>query len=312
MAVNTKVINRRIKSVSNTKKITKAMELVAASKMRKAVASVLATRPYSTMAWDMVSELGGAQLEEGAHPLVKERPDTKRSLAILITSHRGLCGGFNAQILKIANEFAEKRGAENIDFVAVGRRGESWLGRRKQSITGTFPGMIEEPSIGSVRPVAKMAIQGFLDQTYDEVVLLYTDYISAVAQKPRSKVLLPLRRDSDLGEAGTPEPPSQRSEDPSVSSRKPEGLSGTQEYLFEPDPQTVLDRLLPRIVETQIYQALLESTASEHSARMIAMRSATDSASDMLDDLKFTFNQARQASITQEIAEISAGRAALE
>lgn len=302
MAVNTKVINRRIKSITNTKKITKAMELVAASKMRKAVAAVLATRPYATMAWDMVSELGGTQVDEREHPLVKEREEVKRSLAILVTSHRGLCGGFNAQMLKVAQNYTKERGGERIDFIAVGRRGESWLGRRSLSILGTFPGMIEEPGIGRVRPVAKMAIEGFTDGTYDEVVLLYTDYVSAVKQIPRSKVLLPLKRDSELGEAGPP------TEDSEADGKR----AGTQEYLFEPDPQTVLDKLLPRIVETQIYQALLESSASEHSARMMAMRNATESATEMLDDLKFTFNQARQASITQEIAEISAGRAALE
>lgn len=303
MAVNTKVINRRIKSITNTKKITKAMELVAASKMRKAVSSVLATRPYSTMAWEMVSELQGAKVsEEMTHPLLEDRKEVKKVLAVLVTSHRGLCGGFNAQILKVAQEYVEKRGRDNIDFVAIGKRGESWLGRRHLNTTATFPGLIEEPNVGGVRPLAKMAVEGFLNKDYDEVALLYTDFVSAVNQKPREKVLLPLKRDSDLGEAKKPT---------ETEAAEKEHLTEDQ-YLFEPDPQTVLDKLLPRIVETQLYQALLESSASEHSARMMAMRNATESATEMLDDLKFTFNQARQASITQEIAEISAGRAALE
>ena len=266
--------------------------------MRKAVAAVLATRPYSTMAWNMVSEIEGARVDDAVHPLLKERPEVNRVLAILITSHRGLCGGFNAQMLKTASEYIQKRGRDQIDFMVAGKRGETWVARQKLPINGSFPGMIEEPSIGVVRPLAQMAVEGFLDKTYDEVVILYTDYISAVSQMPREKVLLPLRRDHELGEAQV--------------EKKPEAGLSDDQYLFEPDPQTVLDKLLPRIVETQLYQALLESSASEHSARMLAMRSATDNASDMLDDLKFTFNQARQAGITQEIAEISAGRAALE
>ena len=301
MPVNTKVINRRIKSVTNTKKITKAMELVAASKMRKAVAAVLASRPYSLMAWDMVRELKGVRVDELEHPLVRERSEINRVLAILITSHRGLCGGFNSQILKVAGEYAESSEKDKIDFITIGKRGEIWTRRQKLPFVASFPGMIEEPSIGSVRPLAKMATEGFLEKKYDQVVLIFTDYISALAQEARYKVLLPLRRDSELGKASSKDGPAEETKQ-----------LAEDEYIFEPDPKTVLDKLLPRIVETQIYQALLESTASEHSARMIAMRSASDSASDMLDDLKFTFNQARQAGITQEIAEIAAGTAALE
>ena len=305
MAVNTKVIKRRITSVANTKKITKAMELVAASKMRKAVASVLASRPYATMAWKMVDDLEGVTIDERPHPLVTPRTDVKRVLAILVTSHRGLCGGFNAQVLKTADALRKGR-TDMLDIVAVGRRGETWAGRGGLPVVATFPGLVEEPSVGAVRPLAKMATEGFLDGTWDEVMLVYTDFISAISQKPRAKILLPLRRDDLLGEAGAPG----SNVKSQTSNVKSEPQSGS-DYLFEPDPQTVLDRLLPRIVETQLYQAMLESTASEHSARMLAMRSATDNASEMIDDLKFTFNQARQAGITQEIAEIAAGAAAL-
>lgn len=299
MGVNTKVIKRRIKSVANTKKITKAMELVAASKMRKAVASVLASRPYAQMAWEMVDELREVEVNEKTHPLVQERTEVKRTLAILVTSHRGLCGGFNAQVMKMAAKLRDTREG-TLDLVAIGKRGEGWSSRNGIPVVATFPGLAEEPSAGAVRPLAKMATEGFLDGTWDEVILVYTDFISAIAQQARQKTLLPLRRDSELGDVG--------------QSKETEGAEpklGHDQYLFEPDPQTVLDRLLPRIVETQLYQAMLESSASEHSARMLAMRSATDNANDMLDELKFTFNQARQASITQEIAEIAAGAAAL-
>lgn len=301
MAVNTKVIKRRIASVANTKKITKAMELVAASKMRKAVSSVLASRPYATMAWKIVDDLEGITVDEQPHPLLTPRAEVKRTLAVLVTSHRGLCGGFNAQVLKAAERLKDAR-AGTLDVVAVGRRGESWSGRNGLPVVATFPGLVEEPGAGAVRPLARMATEGFLDGTWDEIVLVYTDFVSAISQKPRVKTLLPLTRDSELGDAGEPEEQADRDAAACMSNDR---------YLFEPDPATVLDRLLPRIVETQLYQAVLESSASEHSARMLAMRSASDNASEMIDDLKFTFNQARQAGITQEIAEIAAGAAAL-
>jgi len=303
MAVNTKAIKRRIKSVANTKKITKAMELVAASKMRKAVASVLASRPYATMSWRIADELHEVELNEKIHPLMRKRPEIKRTLAILITSHRGLCGGFNAQVIKVAERLRHER-AGTLDLVTAGKRGEGWAGRSGLPIIASFPGLVEEPSSGAVRPLAKLAIEGFLDGRWDEVVLVYTDFISAIAQKPRRKTLLPLQRDAKLGTVGkTNTEESRKAEEAQI----PIG-----EYLFEPDPATVLNRLLPRIVEIQLYQAVLESTASEHSARMLAMRSASDNASEMIENLKFTFNQARQAGITQEIAEIAAGAAALE
>lgn len=305
MAVNTKIIKRRIGSISNTKKITKAMELVSASKMRKAVGAVLSTRPYARAAWDVVGELAGEG--ERPHPLVRKRDEVNRTLFLLLTSHRGLCGGFNAQMLKLAREETDRRGSERADIAAVGRRGEAWASRRGMPVIASFPGLLENPSALTVRPLAKMATDGFLDGTWDEVVLLYTDYVSAVSQKPRAKVLLPLSRDDMLGEAG-PSEPKVKSQMPNVRSEPQSGA----EYLFEPDRRTVLDRLLPRIVESQILQAVLESSASEHSARMMAMRNASDNASEMLENLRFTFNQARQAGITQEIAEISAGRAALE
>lgn len=302
MALNTKAINRRIKSIVNTKKITKAMELVAASKMRKAVSSVLATRPYAAMAWSLVGRLESR--DESPHPLLRSRSRVSRSLAVLLTSDRGLCGGFNAQIQRKALEFASARPPGSIEFIAIGRRGEQFLRRRGLPVAASFGGsLIQAPSIVAVRPLARLAREGFVSGTYDEVVVLYTDFVSAVLQKPRVKTLLPLKRDSELGKVILPT----ETESQASGVRNQASL----EYLFEPSPAQVLDALLPRIFEAQLYQAILESLASEHSARMMAMRNATDSAGEMLDDLRFTFNQARQAGITQEIAEISAGTAAL-
>ena len=297
MALNTKAINRRIKSVTSTRKITKAMELVSASKMRKAVASTLATRPYAGLAWAMVDRLPKRAPGDEDHPLLTPRAEVKKTLAILFTSDRGLCGGFNAQVLKTTAEFL-KRATGEVAFATIGKRGEAWLRRKGSPIVASFGQVYADPHVTSIRPLAKLAVDGFSARKYDEVVILYTDYVSAILQKPRVKVLLPLRRDSELGEAGRGGEPVPK-------------LDAETEYLFEPDPRSVLDKLLPRIVEVQLWQALLESLASEHSARMLAMRNATDSATEMIDDLRFTFNQARQAGITQEIAEIAAGAAAL-
>ena len=297
MGVNTKAINRRIKSVVNTKKITKAMELVAASKMRKAVQAVLASRPYAQMAWSLVSRL--EQKGEEAHPLLV-KPASGRTLAILITSDRGLCGGFNAQVIRVASEFIRSRPEGSVDVIAIGRRGEAWARRRKLPLKASFGDVLAggAPPVTKVRPLARLARNGFTGGEYGEVAVIYTDFVSSILQKPRAKTLLPLTRDSELGEV--------RGHTEVHANAK-----GNEEYVFEPDARTVLDQLLPRVAEAQLYQAVLESLASEHSARMLAMKNATDAAADMIDDLRLTFNQARQAGITQEIAEISAGRAAL-
>lgn len=303
--INTKAINRRIKSVVNTKKITKAMELVAASKMRKAVAAVLSSRPYAQMAWSLVSRL--EQKGEEAHPLLK-KSESKRALAILVTSDRGLCGGFNAQVIRVANEFVRSRPEGSVDVIAIGRRGEAWARRRKLPLKASFGDVLAggAPPATKVRPLSRLARNGFTAGEYGEVAVIYTDFVSSILQKPRAKTLLPLTRDSELGEIS--------GQSSGVRAQQPDSelrALSSGEYVFEPDARTVLDQLLPRVAEAQLYQAVLESLASEHSARMLAMKNATDAAADMIDDLRLTFNQARQAGITQEIAEISAGRAAL-
>lgn len=304
MAVNAKIIKRRIKSVANTKKITKAMQLVDAAKMRKAVASVLSSRPYATLAWSLVDRLTTSVATDVAgesHPLLTERKEVRKTLAILFTSDRGLCGGFNAQVLRTTIDAIAKRPEGSIAFVAVGKRGEGWLNRRGLPVTASFQGLLQAPTAASLRPLGKLVIDQFAKGLCDEVLILYNDYVSAIVQKPRAKTLLPLKRDSELGNVGT-------SND--VIPAKA-GTQGVSDYLFEPNPQAVLDAILPRILEGQVYQAALESKASEHAARMLAMQSATDAATDMLDDLNFTYNQARQAGITREIAEIAAGTAAI-
>ena len=299
MPANTRVIKRRIKSVKNTKKITKAMELVAASKMRRAVSSVQSTRPFTHSAWATVRSLEAVS-GELSHPLLTQPDKVKNVLFILFTSDRGLCGGFNNKMIKEARNYLNDLAEEiNVTVVTVGKRGADAMRRMKKNISASFTELSNNPSFVDIRPITKMVLDGFTSGEYQKVILGYTDFDSAVSQTPNIFDLLPLKpeKPTDLGETAN---------DETVDAME------VNEYIFEPSPAIVLDSILPKVVESMIWQALLESAASEHSARMMAMRSASDSASEMIDDLTLTFNQARQASITQEIAEISSGKAALE
>ena len=307
MAVSTRLIRRRIRSIVNTRKITKAMELVAASKMRKAVAGVLATRPYANSAWRAIEEIAKVT-DPTAHPLLKRRTGSGRKLVIMFSSDRGLCGGINSRLLKAVLEFLAPLGPERVDLVTVGKKGQQALKRRGLNLVATFPNPARDPRLTEVQPIARMAIDDFIAERYDEVWLAFTDYRSILVQEPLLRRLLPIARVRELGDIG----PAQSA--PAEKSQA-EDLNLTPvdyEYVFEPSPEKVLDAMLPRLVETQIYQALLESLASEHSARMAAMRSASDSAAEMIGGLTLSLNQARQAGITMEIAEISSGKAALE
>ncbi|MBI4438029.1 ATP synthase F1 subunit gamma [Candidatus Uhrbacteria bacterium] len=292
MAVQTRAIKRRIKSVKNTRKITKAMELVAASKMRKAVNSVLASRPYSKLAWSTVTRLSG-RVEEQLHPLLRSHAQVKRVLLLLITSDRGLAGGFNVNVIRKTREEIQRLGTDvEIQTVCIGRHGSEAMRRLKMPVMASFQEITNNTKFEEVLPIGRLVMDEFSAGAFDRVLVAYTDYVSAITQKPVVLQLLPLSEGTqgeDTGEQGT-----------------------AGEFAFEPSPGEVLDAMLPRLVETMVYQAVLESAASEHSSRMLAMRSASDAAGDMIDDLSFTYNQARQAGITQEIAEISSGKAALE
>lgn len=284
MAVQTRAIKRRIKSVKNTRKITKAMELVAASKMRRAVSSVLGTRPYATLAWETVRAVGQVGLE--LHPLLKPS-EGKRILLVMFASDRGLAGGYNTNVIKKTLATIASWGPDaTIEAICIGRRAGDAMRRAGVNVIASFTDLSNHPSFVDILPVARLALQTFTKGECDQVVMSYTDFVSALVQKPAVFNLLPLV--------------------------PPTGTVGLSEFRFEPSPMAVLDRLLPRIAETMIFQALLEASASEHASRMFAMRNASEAAGDMIDGLTFTYNQARQASITQEIAEISSGKAALE
>lgn len=300
MSLGTREIKRRIKSVGNTKKITKAMELVAAVKMRKAVEAVLATRAYSNAAWEIIQDLS-AKTDPRHHILLRKRDTIKRIGVVLFASNRGLCGGFNREVVDELAVQLKKEREDNagvaIEIILMGKRGSDIMHKHGHEIIADFDKVDVAMSIAEVTVISKMVLSDFVNKKYDRVLLAYTDFKSAISQKPYVRKLLPIEReDTELGH---------------VDGTEQKEIKKDFEYTFEPSPDVVLEQMLSRLIELQIYQALLESNASEHSARMLAMRNASDAAGDMIDDLTLTFNQARQQAITSELADISAGSAAI-
>jgi len=316
---NSKEIRSRIKSINNTGKITRAMEMVSAAKMRKSTESVLKIRDYAHSAWSVLTNLARA-FEEHGEGLLEVRP-VKSVLIIVVTSNRGLCGSFNSQIMKKVreelnnpkslklNRVGEKKIESDVldkdlkvDFITIGKKGEGLVKKLGRDIIAAFPELTYLPKIEQVKPLSKIVIDEYLNKKYDKVVIAYTDYVSVITQQPKIRQLLPISK-IDLEK--------QIAEMDSLA--KEYGLQKPKsEYKVEPSPEDVLAHIIPRLIEMQIYHAILESNASKESARMMAMRSATDAAKDMSEGLNLAYNKIRQMKITQEIAEISAGRAALE
>lgn len=321
---SSKEIVRRIKSVKNTAKITRAMEMVSAAKMRKAIAAVLAVRPYAHSAWSVLMNLSRA-FQNYQKGLLEVR-EVKNILAIAVTSNRGLCGSFNSQMAKkIKEELANPEklfinrvglkkiypvksaegGAElfnRVDFITIGKKGENVVRKSGKNIIASFNELTYLPKPEDVRAVGKIVTADYLQKKYDKVVIFYTDYVSAIKQETKVRQLLPLSK-IDLEK--------QIAEMDILA--KEYGLDEPKvEYKVEPSPEMVLEHIIPRLIEMQILHAILESNASKESSRMVAMKNATEAAGEMADGLTFVYNQIRQMKITQEIAEISAGRAALE
>ena len=261
------------------------MELVSAAKMRRATGAVAKTRPYAQLAWDTVRAIL-SQVGELHHPLMTSPDKATRTLIVLYSSDRGLAGGYNVNVMRKAIALMKERGAENVDVIGIGKRADA-IAKLGVTMLASFHGMTEQPKLADMLPVIRLIVEKFKSGEYKDVHLAYTDFISGITQTPKVSLLLPLV----------------------VKSEKQKVKSG--DYTFEPNPMAVLDRILPGIIETKIFHALTEAAASEHAARMMAMRNATDSASEMLEDLTFTYNQARQAAITQEIAELVSGSAAI-
>jgi F-type H+-transporting ATPase subunit gamma len=310
-------IKRQIKSIGNTKKITKAMEMMAAAKMRKATDAVLRTRTYANLSWETVLNLSRASTAgaEALHPLLVKREKIIRVAIILITSNRGLCGGFNTALLAKAADSVKKHDLPT-DFIVIGKKGKAIYKYYNFNIAAEFEKQDLATEVKEVLPIAQMAVADYLSGKYDKILVAYTDYVSASKQVPRVRQLLPVeteKEDKYLGVVGKDTRVGMTEE-----FMKEKGESHLEhdehrhEYLFEPGPEEVLDAMIPRLIEVQLYQAMLESNASEQSARMNAMHQATEAAGDMISDLTLYYNKARQEKITAEIAEISAGANALQ
>jgi len=279
-------IKRRIRSVHSTKKITKAMEMVAAAKLRKMQQRVVAARPFAEKLQEVMGRLV-AHMEDFQHPLLDVR-ERKKVAYVLFTGDRGLCGGYNSNIIRLAESSLNQEEADS-SLILVGRKGREYFRRRNYPITETFSDIGDEPGFIQAREIIARILNYYQDGTFDEVRLVYTKFRTAISQEPSDIKLLPL-------------------ESPQAAEEVEAGVS---DYIYEPSAEGVLKELLPKYVENYFYHALLESKTSEHGARMTAMGSASQNAEEMIDKLTMMYNRARQAAITTEISEIVGGAEAL-
>ncbi len=291
-----KDIRGRIGSVRNIAQITRAMEMVAASRMKRAQDAILAARPYADELESALERVAGAaNLTEEIDPLLANRP-VKRAAIIVITTDRGLAGSLNANATRSVLRWVTERaasgngdGSVEIEAITVGRKGRDALRRAGVPIAAHFAQLGDRPSFSDVTPIARLITEDFLAGKFDEIDIAYSTFVSTLAQKPEIDTILPVRRPEIAEET-------ERTND---------------EYLFEPSPRAVLSRLLPHYVAIGIYRAVLENQASEQSARMIAMRNSTENANELIDDLTLVYNKTRQATITREMIEIASGAEAL-
>jgi F-type H+-transporting ATPase subunit gamma len=283
---NLRIIRRRIRSIQSTAKITKAMEMVATSKMKKAQERDLAGRPYAEKIQQVLADLVAQQGDRG-HPLLARR-DMKKIEIIHITPDRGLCGGLNANINRSTGNFVvdtTQRGVPSV-LITVGRKGRDFMIRYGREVRAEFTGIGDKPSLLDTLPMSKIVIDDYTNKYCDVVYLAYSRFVTTMTQRPVMQQLLPV--------------------EPAKSERKAE-----IEYIYEPGMKDVMAELLPRFVEMQVYHAVLESIASEQSARMVAMRNASDNANDLVQDLTLMYNKARQEMITKELLDITGGAEAI-
>jgi F-type H+-transporting ATPase subunit gamma len=280
-----RIIRRRIRSVRNTAQVTKAMEMVAASKMRRAQQRVMASRPYADRIRAMIADLAVRPGPEASvHPLLQQRATRNRIGLVVMTSDRGLAGALNSNVLRRATTaILDAGGRSQVEVLTVGRKGQDYMTRTGLRLSATFTQLGDNPGVVAIQPVARIITDHFKSGEIDAAFLVFPKFVNTLMQRPVVEQLLPI---------------------------VPADTTEQQlEYIFEPSAPEILAELLPRYVEVQIYQALLETLASEQSARMIAMRNATDNAKELINTLTLSYNKARQASITREIAEITAGAA---
>ncbi|MBA2462724.1 MAG: ATP synthase F1 subunit gamma [Actinobacteria bacterium] len=304
-----KEVKTRIASVKNIEKITRAMEMVAAARLRKAEQRIQALRPYAEAIRRMTREAAEAAGSIPKLPILDDREDPKRVGILLVTGDRGLAGAFNSQILRAGLRAGAEHEAEGREVVyyASGRRGVSSLTFRGKPPKGQYTGFTDRPSHADAREIASDLMAAYIDEELDRVEIFYNGFVSALTQKATRETLLPLQQASIFGDDEEEEDGEENRE-----SGDGEDVDHSRALVeYEPDPEEILGRLVPAYVEISIYRALLESTASEHGARMTAMRNASENAGDIIKDLTLQMNRERQAEITQEIMEVVAGAESL-
>ncbi len=288
-------VRMRIQGVSNIAQVTRALEAVSASKVRKAQRAVLATRPYATHAWNVLQHLSTQPARDTIHPLLTQRQQVNNILVVLVTGDRGLAGAYNTNVVRFALQHFRNAPAP-VHYVVVGRKGRDMLARRRQTIKADFSHLPAAPSFADVSAIGRIAVEEYLEGRADQVFLVYTDFVNLIRQVPSVKKLLPLElehkgeRVMDFGPRGAAPPPA---------------------YIYEPSEEQLIDLIVPRFTALQVYQAILESLASEHAARMVAMRNATDNANELVAALRLSYNKARQQAITSEMLDIVGGAEAL-
>jgi F-type H+-transporting ATPase subunit gamma len=294
-------IRNKISSVKNTQKITRAMEMVAASKMRKAQERMKKARPYGDKIRNVAAHMSRAS-SEYRHPFLVERDTVKRIGIIVVTSDKGLCGGLNTNILRLAvAKIKEWEGAgEQIEVCCIGNKSLGFMTRLGANVVSNVVGLGDAPHLEKLIGAVKVILDGYNEDRFDQVYIFYTRFINAMKQEPIMEKLLPLsdaQLKGDKGEEG--------------DSKHHEGAVGTWDYIYEPDAKAVIDDIMVRYIEALIYQSLTENIASEQSARMVAMKAASDNAGDVINELTLVYNKTRQAAITKELSEIVAGAAAV-
>jgi F-type H+-transporting ATPase subunit gamma len=283
----------RIRSVKNISQVTRALEAVSASKVRRAVRAVMDTRPYATKAWQVLTHVAAQPGREQLHPLLIERTDIKNALAVVITGDRGLAGAYNSNVIRfIAQRFDNYR--VPVKYIAIGRKGRDLLFRRRKQVIADFSNLPAAPSFADVSAIGRLAVDSFLNGEVDEVFLVYTNFYTIARQTVELQKLLPLELETEHEHVMVDQ------------TRKTHAA-----YIYEPAEREILDEIIPRFTALQVYQAILESLASEHAARMVAMRNATDNARELVGALQLAYNKVRQQAITNDILDIVGGAEAL-
>lgn len=285
-------IRRRIRSVKNTQQITKAMEMVAAAKLRRAQDKAFAARPYAERIGEVLEHLIKAEGNPEKHPMLTPRPAVKQVCYVVFTADRGLCGAFNTNLIrKTVNEMRNAPEGAKVGLVTVGRKARDFFRKRGYNVLGQFVNLGDNPDFSQAREIAQFVINLYMEEVVDEVNLIYSEFVSPLQQVPGVHKILPF------------EIPEEQRDERNIIIRT--------DYIYEPSADQLIADIMPKFIETQVYRALLESKASEHGARMTAMGAATDNAGEMIDSLTLTMNKARQHAITKEILDIVGGAEAL-